>query len=312
MTLPRRALHRLAASPHLAPSTASDLQQAEIARLTLERDAARQALALASEERTRLVANLSHELRTPLNAIVGFSDLMRCGALGRIQPAIYQDYIDAMHQAGCHLVELLDAVLDMARIGAHEMPVHESWLVPADLLGDVAAMLRGGARRRGMRLICRVSDRSQLFADERMVRQMLINLVSNAIKFAPASSSISLLGRSDPSGGYRIEVRDQGAGLSAAQIDDIMHPFRQLANADAAAPEGAASSQGSGFGQGTGLGLPLVRALVELHDGTLQLHSRSGKGTSAVLLFPSARVRGPAAQTPLQREFSFSRSAALR
>lgn len=271
----------------------------QIRRLTAERDAARMALAQAREGRVRTIANLSHELRTPLNAIVGFSDLMRAGTLGRIQPVAYQTYIESMYQAGLHLVELLDAVLDMARIGAQEMPLHESEVDPARLVGSVASMLRGAARLRDIRLVRRGGKGLPMIrVDERMMRQMLINLVGNAIKYAPASTTVTLAARVERGGGFVFEVHDQGAGLTPEQIETVMHPFRQLADSAEAA------------WHGTGLGLPLVRAQAQLHDGDLTLCAPAGGGTTAMIRLPGARVVGSG--TARQPEFSFTRSSALQ
>ena len=265
-----------------------------------ERDTARRVLARMQQERAMLSANLSHELRTPLNAIVGYSDLIRSAVLGRIEPPLYGDYVDAIHDSGLHLVSLLDAILDLSKIQANEMQLQEGPVSVVMAMHVVTRILRAIARNRDVRLECRVpSDLPLLNADERIVRQLLLNLVGNAIKFTRPGTEVTLSARITSRGAMRIEVRDRGPGIAPEQIAVVLQPFKQLT-------DGPAGSAGGGL-RGTGLGLPLVKALTELHDGQFRLISRPGRGTRAVITMPSARVLG-AKPHDAQGEFRFTRA----
>jgi two-component system, cell cycle sensor histidine kinase PleC len=261
---------------------------------TAERDSARRALQEAHQQRSRFFANLSHELKTPLTAIVGYSDLIRSEVFGAIQPSAYRDYIEAVYASGLHLVDLLDAVLNMARLRADEMELRESLVSPQAVVHDVVQILKVNADRRNVTLRARCQiGLPEVTADERILRQIVINLLSNAIKFSPEGADVSVSVQLTGKGALRIEVKDKGPGISPDQIEQVMRPFRQI-------------DQGGMDWVGTGLGLPLVKAMTEAHDGHFQLISSPGKGTRAVVTLPSARVQRMAVRGS-QAEFQFTR-----
>ncbi|MCH8685947.1 sensor histidine kinase [Pedomonas mirosovicensis] len=269
-------------------------------RLADERDQARRALSQVQSERSLLVANLGHELRTPLNAIVGYSELIRSKALGSINPPIYGDYIDAIHLSSLHLVSLLDALLDLIKIQASEKQLNED---PVDLKQVVTfsmQVLASLARQRDVSLDCRIREGlPPVLGDERMLRQIILNLLSNAIKFTKAGTRVTVSVWVTRRGEMRLEVRDNGPGIPPEKLHVVMQPFKQIAETTGQGP------------RGTGLGLPMVKALAELHDGQFRLISRMEEGTRAIVLLPVSRVLKTRPEGS-QGEFCFTRSAGER
>lgn len=251
-------------------------------RLEGERDQARSALGEIEAERALLVANLGHELRTPLNAIVGYSELMRSKALGAVSPSIYGDYIDAIHVSSLHLVSLLDALLDLIKIQASEKQLNETRVSLKAVVDFSLKVVASLASQRNVTLVCKVRDDAPLvLADERMLRQILLNLLSNAIKFTEPGTSVTVSAWRTRRGEMRLEVRDHGPGIPAEKLPVVMLPFKQICDS---------SEPGR---HGTGLGLPMVKALADLHDGQFRLVSRMKEGTRAIVVLPAARVLTP-------------------
>jgi PAS domain S-box-containing protein len=229
------------------------------------------------------LANISHELRTPLNAIIGFSELMKHEIFGPLEPASYRTYIDDIHESGMHLLELINDILDMSKAEAGMTDL-------VDSLVDVAAVLRASMRmmtRRAqtnhVQLVDHIPDDLPLLrGDERRFRQIVLNLLSNAVKFTEDGGAVTVRARADD-GGYVLEVSDTGIGMSAEELERVMEPFVQ------------ADSRLSRKYEGTGLGLPLTRALIVAHGGTLTMQSVPEKGTTATVWLPPQRiVRNPA------------------
>jgi signal transduction histidine kinase len=179
--------HAYVAPTELVRALTGALRQAET-----ERDMARRALAEAAGSRGRFFANLSHELKTPLSAIVGYSDLIRAQVFGPITPSRYQDYVEAMHSSSLHLVDLVDAVLDMARLQSDEVQLKEVPVAIAPLADEVLRVVSPLAEQRGIRLRTRIAHNlPELWADARVMRQVLINLTSNAIKFSSEGREVT-------------------------------------------------------------------------------------------------------------------------
>lgn len=236
---------------------------------------------VANRSKSAFLANMSHEFRTPLNAIIGFSESLLAGYFGPM-PAKQLEYVDDIRKSGEHLLQLINDVLDLAKVEAGRMEPHIELLKPQAVIMDSLEMMQMQADRAGVSLSADVPDSlPQLQADERMLRQMLLNLLSNAVKFTPrggrawVSTKISerLL---------QIAVHDTGVGMTAQDIPKALAPFGQV--------RGVLSREH----QGTGLGLPLVKSLAELHGGTLDLESHPGKGTVATIKLPlrNAAARG--------------------
>lgn len=264
---------------------------------TRDRDAARRSLSHHLQERKMLFANLSHELRTPLNAIVGYSDLIRSAVFGDIQPSAYGGYVEAIHESGEHLVALVDAVLDLAKIDANAMTLNETDIDVRPVLDQITRMVMPLAERRGISLSVKVrGSLPKLYADERILRQILVNLLSNAVKYTYADTAVTLTVRVLASGQMRFEVRDHGPGIDHDMLDEVMQPFAQFGDS------------AMDMLRSTGLGLPLVKALTELHDGVFELHSHLGLGTRAIVTMPASRVRYVDGGRP-QGEFTFTRAS---
>jgi two-component system cell cycle sensor histidine kinase PleC len=246
----------------------------EVARRDLER---------ANLAKSQFLANMSHELRTPLNAIIGFSEVIQNGVFGPVGDPRYVEYIHDIHASGLHLLAVINDVLDMARFEAGRLDLHEDWLDLADLADGSLRIVQNRAERDGVRLVQAVPERlPALRGDATKLRQVLVNLLSNAVKFTPGGGSVKLA--ADVDGGELVlAVADTGIGIPADKLTEVMQPFRQ---ADA------------GFDrkhEGAGLGLPLSKALVELHGGSLTLSSTLGAGTTVTIRLPAARLAMDAA-----------------
>lgn len=233
----------------------------------------------ANEAKSRFFANANHELRTPLNAIIGFSQMLTSQSLGPIGQPRYAEYADDIHRSAQHLLSLVNDLLDSARAQSRdgkrdadgECDIRQT-------IDETLRMVWPAAERDGVRLDRRVADNVfGLRANERMMRQILLNVLSNAIKFAP-KGEVRLSVRVATDGRIVIEVADTGIGMSPADIAVALTPFGQVANTITRKEAG------------TGLGLPLAKAMMEMHDGTLRIDSEIGRGTTVTLTFPAARA----------------------
>ncbi len=266
---------------------------AECALLRKERDASRQALGRRSEDRALFLANLSHELRTPLNAILGYADLL---LMDTDRTGVPLRYTESIKEAGTHLLSVVESVLDMSRLRAGSLDLAEADIAPKEVIASVIRVLAPIAARAGVTLIDKSAGHLPLiYADAQVLRQILINLVSNAIKASTEGASVILSAQLKSTGAMQFQVRDSGPGMNPQTIERVMQPFAQ-------------GEKATGFGAaGAGLGLALVRSLAELHDGRFQLVSHVGRGTRAIVTLPRARVRMPV-RPGQQVEFAFTRA----
>ncbi len=241
---------------------------------------AKEAAERANQSKSQFLANMSHELRTPLNAIIGFSEMMASEVLGVMGNARYREYAEAIFSSGRHLLDLINEVLDLAKIEAGHFELSDEWLVVNDAFEDAVRLVGPRAAEKGTVIARSASIAPHLRADRRAVRQMLLNLLSNAVKFTPAGGRITLGAHWD-SAGLRLEVVDTGCGIPADRIAGLAQPFVQV--------DTAMNRRHTG----TGIGLYLTRSLVELHGGRLTIKSRQGAntGTTVTLHFPSERLR---------------------
>jgi signal transduction histidine kinase len=241
----------------------------------------------ANRAKSQFLANMSHELRTPLNAIMGFSEVMKDQHMGPVNNPRYLAYAKDIHSSGRYLLGIINDILDLSKIEAGKMSLESA--EEFEFASTVSASL-GMIENLGARFEVEVIDNMprdgvRLVAVERMVRQILINLVGNAIKFTPAGGTVCISGRILVDGGYELTVSDSGVGMTTEEIAVALTPFGQIAN--------MMSSKHTG----TGLGLPLAKAMMELHGGSLSIVSAPKKGTAVVLGFPAARVlRGVSGQ----------------
>ena len=234
-----------------------------------------------------LVAHMSHELRTPLNAIIGFSDMIRLRLKDESADAKLLGYVDDINGAGWHLLGVINDILDLSKIEAGRLELTEENVALAAAVDSCARMIKGQVDEKNIDLICDVpTTLPKLVADELKLKQILINLLSNAVKFTPDHGRIVVRAEMRASG-VVISVADTGIGIDAQDLPKVFTPFTQL------------NATVSRKYKGTGLGLPLAKALVELHDGTVTIVSAVGKGTTVIIRLPARRiVRSPRAKPP--------------
>lgn len=236
-------------------------------------------LAAASRAKSEFLANMSHELRTPLNAIIGFSEVM-LGAGPGIAGDKYVDYLDSIRSSGQHLLEIINDVLDLAKVEAGKMTLAEECVDLKRAIASCVRLVLSTAEEGEINLQTDLPDDLPfVMGDIRKIKQILINLLSNALKFTPAGGDIRVAARIEDDGRLALTVADSGEGIPPENIAEVLSPFRQVE---------------SGLNRrfdGVGLGLPLSKAMAELHDGTLDLESELGLGTTATVYFPAARLR---------------------
>jgi len=224
------------------------------------------------------VAHMSHELRTPLNAIIGFSDLVRLRLKENAASDKIAGYVEDINGAGWHLLRVINDILDLSKIEAGKLDLTEEEVEIAEVVGSCVRMIKGQADDSRIELVCDVSATlPKLVADELKLKQVLINLLSNAVKFTPEHGKVFVQARIEPTGAV-ITVADTGIGIEAQDLPKVFKPFTQL-NANV-----------SRKFKGTGLGLPLAKALVELHDGSLSIESVVGEGTTLTIHLPAHRL----------------------
>ena len=254
-------------------------------RRSHEREAAREQAETANRAKSEFLANMSHELRTPLNAIIGFSEMMLREVLGKLGNEQYRAYVGDIHDSGTHLLKIINDILDLSKAEAGKLTLDEGIFDVRDAVRSVFQLTSVRMFECGLSEMLDVpADLPLLRADERKLMQMLLNLVTNAIKFSEAGGRIEIACRADPAIGLKIAVTDTGIGIAPRDIDRVLEAFEQV--------DSSLSKQHTG----TGLGLPLVKAMMELHGGTLELQSAPGVGTTATLTFPAERLVYPASQ----------------
>jgi signal transduction histidine kinase len=254
--------------------------------LQQQREQAYEALRMAKEEaeaanraKSGFLATVSHELRTPLNAIIGFSEMMLREVLGELGNAQYRAYIVDIHDSGAHLLQIINDILDLSKAEAGKLELNEELFDLRDIVRSVMQLCAQRIFSAGLSETVELApDLPLLRGDERKTKQVLLNLLTNAVKFTPHGGSIEVTGRCDPEGGMSITVADTGIGIAPQDLERVLQAFEQV------------DSSLSRQHQGTGLGLPLVKAMMELHGGSLKLDSEVRVGTRATITFPSERL----------------------
>jgi two-component system cell cycle sensor histidine kinase PleC len=254
----------------------------QLAAAKIESDKARRRAEAASQAKSEFLANMSHELRTPLNAIMGFSEIMKGEVFGSLGSPQYIEYAGHIHGSGQHLLGLINDVLDLARIEAGRFVVRAVEINVREAAMGALKLFEIRAAQTNVTLKIDVEQRLPLLlADERAMRQILLNLISNAVKFTPGGGTVSVFARRSALGGMELGVSDTGAGIDPADLDTVFEAFGQGRH-DIAVNE-----------KGTGLGLPIMRGLVEAHGGKVHLTSQIGKGTTVTCYFPRERLTAP-------------------
>ena len=234
----------------------------------------------ANQAKSDFLANMSHELRTPLNAIIGFSEVMVEELFGPVGSAKYIEYVVDIHRSARHLLDLINDILDLSKIEAGRVELREETVDVDGLIDGCLTLVEERVRATGLSLEKRVADGlPALWADKRMVRQILINLLSNAVKFTPSGGSVGVEAAIGSTGALVLTVSDTGIGMAPEDIPRVMEPFVQV--------DGALNRNY----EGTGLGLPLANRLAEMHGAAFELKSEEGAGTTVTVRFPAERTR---------------------
>jgi len=248
-------------------------------RVELDLRQAKEVAEAADASKTQFLAVMSHELRTPLNAIIGFSEMMRQQVLGPLGHENYVRYAADIHRSGEHLLALITDILDLSRIEAGHLERDESVFDVADVIEECQRYVRGRAEENRVAVQTHLPNPCpRLTADKKQTKQIVLNLLTNAVKFTAVGSTIDVHVETVNGGDLRLRVVDQGPGIPEQDLERIMEPFTRL--------EGPLTNRVDG----TGLGLSIVKRLVEGHGGQLKLISDVGRGTEAVVIFPAERV----------------------
>lgn len=240
----------------------------------------------ANQSKSEFLANMSHELRTPLNAINGFSDIMKKELFGPLGDPRYKEYVSDILFSGQHLLSLINDILDMSKIEAGKMTLNTEAMQMNDMIAQVIRIVRGRADDNRLKLVFDEISLPEIEADPRAVKQILLNLATNAIKFTPEGGMVRLVVE-PKSAGLIIRVSDTGIGISEEDIQRLAQPFEQI------------DSQHSRQHEGTGLGLALSKSLVELHGGNFSIESVVGQGTTVIFTLPN---RPPEKKTNLGQD----------
>jgi signal transduction histidine kinase len=235
----------------------------------------------ADSAKSNFLANMAHELRTPLNAIIGFSEIIKLDQIRMREN--YPEYAGYIHDAGTILLDIINGILDLARIEAGRVILQEQFVALGSLVQSSIDTVRPIANRKLINIDCEIQKPlTMIYVDATKFKQVTINLLSNSVKFTEPRGRIEVDSVLHKSGDLVLSIRDTGIGIPPEQIERIFQPFEQVADHLTREHEG------------TGLGLPIAKALLELHGGELVLSSQPGVGTTARLRLPSQRVRSDA------------------
>ena len=268
-------LQKLQAESHSAAQESQAAIEVERVHLSRERDEAD----ARNRAKSDFVAKLVHEMRNPLNAIVGFSEIMQQARFGPVGDKRYEGYVDDIRMSAGHLMSLVNDMLDLAAIEAGKFRIHFDSVALASVIDDCMRLLRPQAADLGIELNSAVpANLPPVVADARALRQVMLNLISNAVKFTPSGGEVFVSAALNGEGGVSVAVRDTGVGMTRSEIELALEPFGQV--------DGPLQRER----KGTGLGLPLAKALAEANKAEFSISSEPNHGTVAELVFPSARV----------------------
>ena len=284
----KRAEERLLASEDGLKKRVADLEEARreleeqgtnLVGLAGDLRVARDDARAANRAKSEFLAAMSHELRTPLNAVIGFSEIIRDETFGPVGSVQYRNYASDFHESGQHLLALINDILDLSKIESGTDELHEDEIDIAEITRAALKLVRQRAEQGGIKLALELQDRlPALRADQRKLKQILVNLLSNAVKFTDAGGEVTLRTWCRMDSGYVFQVVDTGIGIAPEDIPRALVQYGQV--------DGDLNRQY----EGTGLGLPLTKALVEQHGGTLDFQSEVGVGTTVTARFPAKRI----------------------
>jgi signal transduction histidine kinase len=233
----------------------------------------------ANRAKSEFLANMSHELRTPLNAIIGFSEAMMTEMFGPIGEQ-YQGYATDIHRSGQHLLQLVQDILDISKIERGNVELSESVIDMSVMIDTAIKIVEPRARESHISIEWSIADGGQLlYADEKCIKQIILNIVINAIKFSRTNGQVDIVAGISRDGTYRLSIADNGIGIDPGEIPRLMQPFEQMARSMTRKHEGY------------GLGLPMVNSLTRLHGGHLDIQSKPGVGSLITIVLPADRTR---------------------
>ena len=234
----------------------------------------------AGQAKSDFLANMSHELRTPLNAIIGFAEFLQIKGSERLGPR-ERGYLEDIVQAAFHLLSIIQGILDFSRLEVGKLVLTEEKVRLAETVDSSLRLVRKQAEAKRVSVVQSLDPSTKLAADATKLRQICTNLVSNAVKFTPSGGRVDVVCGIDADGAPFLRVSDTGVGMTPEEVALALKPFMRVATSPYVAKEG-----------GIGLGLPISKALVELHGGKLEIDSRPGRGTTMIVRLPAARLRG--------------------
>ncbi|WP_312052978.1 cache domain-containing sensor histidine kinase [Brevundimonas diminuta] len=287
----QEAERRRAADELRAMVAELEASQANLALLARKYEVAMTRAEAANQAKSEFLANMSHELRTPLNAINGFSEIMAAEMFGPLGDRRYKGYAADIHGSGQHLLSLINDILDMAKIEAGKLTLHYEPMALDVLCAEAVRLMRGKAQEAQLALTLDCPEDLHIEADQRGLKQVLLNLISNAVKFTPEGGAVSVKVAPRDAATVRVSVVDTGIGIAAKDLERLAQPFEQV------------EGQHSKSTQGTGLGLALTKSLIELHGGTMTIESEPGRGTTVWFDLPTRAPEGAVAPVgaPAQR-----------
>ena len=256
-----------------------EAQGKQLAALAEDISIARDEAEAANRAKSEFLTLMSHELRTPLNAIIGFSEIIKGEMFGPVGTARYRDYAKDIHDSGQHLLALINDILDLSKIEAGQLELDEEDVDVAEVIHSCLRLVRERAKNGGVGLATEIPEElPALHFDERKLKQILINLLSNAVKFTPAGGEVTIKAWFRAGSGYVFQIIDTGIGIAIEDIPKALTSFGQI------------DSKLARKYEGTGLGLPLTKSLIELSNGSMDLQSEVGAGTTVTVRFPPERA----------------------
>ncbi len=233
---------------------------------------------MASRAKTEFIANMSHELRTPLNAIIGFSEIMKNEVLGPLGQEVYKEYAKDINESGTGLLKIINEILDISKIESGNKEINESEFLLSEVVETCLDLYSSRVKEKNIMIINQANNYPVIIGEALSIKQVLGNVYSNAIKYTPDGGRITIFTNYDMDGTFRLSITDTGVGMSHSEVSKALSPFGQLDN------DLDRSSSG------TGLGLPLSKAIMDVHGGRLEIMSEKSIGTTVTLVFPSERV----------------------